>query len=210
MGYCVYKHTSPSGKVYIGITGRKPEHRWNNGNGYYQNKHFKSAIDLYGWENFTHEIIADGLTKEEACQLEKNLISAYKSNNKEFGYNKSIGGENPAEGITHSEDTKEKQRVSHKGYVASEQTKKKISDAKRGKSNGREGMTGIKATQSKIVIQIDETTGETIHVYYGYYEVQRQTGFKRTPVMEAAHGIRKRAYGYKWKQVNRGDQNGLV
>ena len=32
--YTVYKHTSPSGKVYIGITCRKPKYRWNNGKGY--------------------------------------------------------------------------------------------------------------------------------------------------------------------------------
>lgn len=29
--YCVYKHTSPSGKVYAGITKLKPKYRWNNG-----------------------------------------------------------------------------------------------------------------------------------------------------------------------------------
>lgn len=32
--YTVYKHTSPSGKVYIGITKKKPEYRWNHGRGY--------------------------------------------------------------------------------------------------------------------------------------------------------------------------------
>ena len=26
--FCVYKHTTPSGKVYIGITSRKPKERW--------------------------------------------------------------------------------------------------------------------------------------------------------------------------------------
>lgn len=26
--YCVYKHTSPSGKVYVGITKLKPKYRW--------------------------------------------------------------------------------------------------------------------------------------------------------------------------------------
>lgn len=31
--YCVYKHTSPSGKVYIGITVQNPLYRWNKGNG---------------------------------------------------------------------------------------------------------------------------------------------------------------------------------
>ena len=32
--YIVYRHTSPSGKVYIGITSYKAEIRWNNGKGY--------------------------------------------------------------------------------------------------------------------------------------------------------------------------------
>ena len=63
---CVYKHTSPSGKVYIGITKQKPEKRWGNGKNYAQNEYFFAAILKYGWGNFTHEIIADGLTREEA------------------------------------------------------------------------------------------------------------------------------------------------
>lgn len=31
MKYVVYKHTCPNGKVYIGITSQKPEHRWKKG-----------------------------------------------------------------------------------------------------------------------------------------------------------------------------------
>lgn len=31
MGYSVYKHTFPNGKVYIGMTGQEPEKRWANG-----------------------------------------------------------------------------------------------------------------------------------------------------------------------------------
>ena len=31
MNYTVYKHISPSGKIYVGITKQKPEYRWNNG-----------------------------------------------------------------------------------------------------------------------------------------------------------------------------------
>ena len=32
--WTVYKHTFPDGKVYIGITGMKPEKRWSDGHGY--------------------------------------------------------------------------------------------------------------------------------------------------------------------------------
>ena len=34
MNYTVYKHICPNNKVYIGITVKKPEVRWNKGLGY--------------------------------------------------------------------------------------------------------------------------------------------------------------------------------
>ena len=82
--FCVYKHTAPNGKVYIGITSRIAEKRWNNGHNYKQNKHFYNAIQKYGWNNFEHEIIFNNLSKEEACEEEKNLIAKYNSNNRKF------------------------------------------------------------------------------------------------------------------------------
>lgn len=91
--YTVYKHTAPNGKVYIGITKQKPEKRWNNGNGYKQNKHLYSAIQKYTWENFKHEIVENGLTKEQACDLEIELIAEYHATDRRYGYNISIGGD---------------------------------------------------------------------------------------------------------------------
>ncbi len=91
--YRVYKHTSPSNKVYIGITCMNPpEKRWNNGLGYWYNKHFYNAIQKYGWNNFKHEILFEGLTKREAEEKEVELISLYDATNKEKGYNKDNGG----------------------------------------------------------------------------------------------------------------------
>jgi hypothetical protein len=78
MAYIVYKHTSPSGKVYIGITSLRPEERWGGGAGYVKNKHFNRAIKKYGWENIKHEILFDGLSKEDACKIEIELIKEYK------------------------------------------------------------------------------------------------------------------------------------
>lgn len=90
--YCVYKHTGPTGKVYIGITKRKPEKRWNSGRGYESNRYFYRAIQKYGWESFEHEIIADGLTQVEASETERRLIAEYNSTNPEAGYNIEAGG----------------------------------------------------------------------------------------------------------------------
>ena len=53
--YSVYKHITPSGKVYIGLTGNEPKRRWDCGHGYKSNPHFWNAIKLYGWKNIKHE-----------------------------------------------------------------------------------------------------------------------------------------------------------
>ena len=91
--YVVYKHTSPSNKVYIGITGQiPPEKRWANGHGYTQNEYFNSEIIQYGWDKFSHEILFYDLTKDEAQKKECELIMQYKSTDKNFGYNIKTGG----------------------------------------------------------------------------------------------------------------------
>lgn len=89
----VYAHTSPNGKMYVGITKQKPEKRWQNGRGYKYNYHFSNAIKKYGWENFEHEIVADHLTKNEACEMEKTLIKELNLTDGNFGYNIAAGGE---------------------------------------------------------------------------------------------------------------------
>lgn len=72
--FCVYKHTSPNGKVYIGITCQKPSYRWSEGNGYKNNVYFYRAIQKYGWESFQHEVLFTGLSKENARKKEVELI----------------------------------------------------------------------------------------------------------------------------------------
>lgn len=90
--YCVYKHTGPEGKVYIGVTKIKPEKRWSHGKGYSSNRYFSRAIEKYGWDNFRHEIIESGLTRQEASDREKYYIALYDSTNPKYGYNIEGGG----------------------------------------------------------------------------------------------------------------------
>lgn len=90
--WCVYKHTSPSGKVYIGITSQKLNRRWRDGEGYKKNIYFYRAIKKYKWCNFTHEILEDNLTEYEANKKEIEYIKKYKSNNSQYGYNIKSGG----------------------------------------------------------------------------------------------------------------------
>ncbi len=208
--YSVYVHTTPNGKRYVGITSRPPKHRWNNGRGYSQNKHFTSAILKYGWENIRHEIVEEGLSKFEACALEKYLISKYKSNNPQYGYNNSAGGEYPNEGHKATEEEKKRKSEARKGIELSEETKKRISQGKKGKPNGKNGLLGEKCAKSFFVYQIDPKTQNVVNMYFGFSEMERKTGYARTPVREAAHGKRRQAYGFVWTYEKRGDANVIV
>lgn len=91
--YIVYKHTSPNGKVYIGITRQNALKRWSYGSGYQGNEYFQNAIQKYGWENFTHEILFSNLSEQEAKEKEIKLIQYYDSTNRDKGYNRSPGGD---------------------------------------------------------------------------------------------------------------------
>lgn len=129
--YCVYKHTCPNEKVYIGITRTSLNKRWQGGKGY-KTQVFYRAVQKYGWDNILHEVLFDNLIKEEAEQKEVELIAYYKSNQKEFGYNITSGGN--AAGL-HSEETKQKiseknkGKTHNKGRVHTEESRKHMSEA---------------------------------------------------------------------------------
>lgn len=140
MSFCIYKHTCPNGKVYIGVTSQNPLRRWNNGNGYRGNEHFYRAIVKYGWENIKHEILLVGMSKEQAERAEKELIAAYKSNDKEYGYNIMFETHNI---YHHAPESIEKMRAAKLGKVVSEETRRKMSES-------RKGMTVTDETREKI------------------------------------------------------------
>lgn len=105
--YTVYIHISPSWKYYVGLTSLEPSSRWGrNGRGY-KTQYFKRAIEKYGWDDFIHIIVANNLSKDDASTLEQLLIKQLKSNNAEYGYNITDGGET-ANGLHHTEETKNK------------------------------------------------------------------------------------------------------
>lgn len=131
--YKVYVHIFPNGKKYFGITGKKPEARWESGTGYSKDHQpvMYNAIQKYGWDNVEHKILYENLTLEEAQNLEIELIAKYKTNchkyGDEYGYNMTDGGEGSS------------------GRTLSDEAKLKISQAQLGR-------TGAECPNSKPVI----------------------------------------------------------
>ena len=83
----VYVHTCrENGKRYVGITSLDIGNRWRHGKGY-KTQIFGNAIKKYGWDGFDHEILYDGLTAEEAQEIEMRLISEFKTTDRRCGYN---------------------------------------------------------------------------------------------------------------------------
>ena len=113
--FTVYCHVNKTnGKKYIGITSVKPEKRWGcRGDGYYGQPFYK-AIKKYGWDGFEHIILYKNLSEEDAKAKEIELIAQYETTDSEKGYNATIGGES-ANGLIHSEDTKKRISKALKG-----------------------------------------------------------------------------------------------
>ena len=111
--FLVYKHTAPNGKSYIGQTNnlnrRNAIHKSTTGC-----RAFSSAIKKYGWDAFTHEILAEGLTLEEANRLEQELIESHNTLSPN-GYNLKTGGKNgrpSEESIRKSADARRGKKLS--------------------------------------------------------------------------------------------------
>ena len=87
--YKLYMHLNKTnGKVYIGQTKLSYRLRWNDGKGYGSCSRFAKAIKKYGWNGFEHIPLIEKLSKID--------VDYFDSQNPEFGYNLTAGGdENP-------------------------------------------------------------------------------------------------------------------
>lgn len=198
MGYTVYKHTSPSGKVYIGITKRKPEYRWNRGKGYRKDQLlFYRAIKKYGWDNFTHEILYIGLSEKDAKNIEISLIRQYKSLG--MSYNITDGGDG-GRGLHNkrkkmSDETKLKMSKSRKGLLAGN----KNPMYGRHETAPAYGRFGKEHPASKKVYQYD-LLGNFIKEWDCLSDVQRHLNILVTHITACCNGRQKTAGGYIWKR----------
>ena len=222
--YCVYKHTFPNGKIYIGITKQLPKYRWrSDGSGYKPRKKNSSkiwnAIQKYGWDNVKHEILYDHLTKDDAEQKEVYLIALFKSDCDDFGYNIAPGG-----WIGEcSEETRRKignsRRGNNYGMIGenapfygkrhTQETKNKISAATSGENNPYFGKHHTEETKIKVKIaslqrskpveQYDKN-GMLVEMYASIRDASRKTSINRACIMAALNGSQKTAGGYVWKE----------
>lgn len=205
--YTVYRHTTPSGKVYVGITNQPVTHRWNNGKGYMNllKSPFKSAILKYGWDAIQHDILATNVGEMTAKNMERDFISFYKKDG--ISLNVTDGGDGcygitpwnkgrtdlsgvvgPAPGTVLSDEHKQKLRKPHGGNsrwrlgtITSEETRVKLRMSHLGHKVKEEVKLKISlnSASAKAVKMIDIHTGEILE-FPSLIKLAHHLGLKNT------------------------------
>lgn len=113
----IYKITNKvNNKCYIGQSKNilkrwKTEYKW-----YHINNHLQSAFKKYGLENFDFEIIEE-CEPNLLNEREQFWINVYNSFDRNFGYNKTLGGAGtPGRSYIMTEETKNKIRIANTGH----------------------------------------------------------------------------------------------
>lgn len=144
--WTIYMYTFPNRKRYIGKTKRRLSERQGSGFKRYENcTALNNAIQKYGIENIDQRVLFENdMSDEYASRLEQTCILLFKTNCKKFdepkyGYNLTDGGD----GLLGWHPDEERLNVlraqmrqfheQNRGSHPSEETRKKQSEAKKGK-----------------------------------------------------------------------------
>lgn len=126
---------SKTEKYYIGQTISTLDYRWKKHKQRAragENTLLARAIRKHGERSFTVEILATCSTQRRLDALERRYIREYRSDKSEFGYNIMPGGRGH-KGYRHTEETRRKMSVARRGHRWSEEVKRKISVAHLGR-----------------------------------------------------------------------------
>lgn len=188
--WCVYKHTLiGTDRVYIGQTNNIKQ-RWKP-SAYKTCTKFYNAIQKYGWENFNHEILKDNLTLEEANILEEYYIKFYHS--QDNGFNLSSGGLNHLA----SEETKKKMSNTRKGISHSPEHCEAISKSLKGYKQTEEHKKNNRLAQHRKPVQCIESG----IIYDSLAEAGRQTGIMAETISRQIRGKQKSTKGLHWRWI---------
>ena len=217
--WTVYVHIVPkelsgykNDKYYVGITSVGVKNRWHGGSNY-KGQIFYNAIKKYGWNNIKHEIIAEHLTKDEACNFEKTLISLLNSTHREYGYNAHIGGEGGNRKELKAIRQYTTDGVFIKEFISSAEAGREIGCERtnithacknHSQSHGylwrysdEEPPQRYRKKRQKSVIQKD-LDGNLIKEYWTLSEAAKETGIGRDNILRCIKGKNRHASGYLW------------
>lgn len=185
--HAVYKLTLTDGRVYIGMTQQKLYQRCRKG-AYNHCPAMSQAIRDYGWDAFSVNIIADGLSQKEAEQVERDNIALYDSTNPNKGFNVALGGN--IEG-RHSIATRQKMSMCQKGRHFSQEH---LSKMRKPKLNG---------SLRRSVIQYDKE-GCFLCEFPSIKEAVESIGGRKECIIRCCNNVQQTHKGFRWAYGKRG------
>lgn len=186
------------GKRYIGSSNNLQKRRLEHFNKLKNNKHFnyylQNAYNKYDLQNFKFEVLEFVESEDLLLSREQYYMELYHVCDRHKGYNLIVD----ATRNIPSEEIRKKMSEAHKGKYAGKnnpmygkshslETRKKISEALKGK-------TGALSNRSKKVICL-----ETGVVYGSILEAERLTGIHNGNICFCCKGRLKKAGGYHWQ-----------
>lgn len=196
--WTVYVHINKvNQKAYVGITSKKnPNHRWSNGRGYWENPFFFAAINKYGWDGFDHIVIRNDLSEQEAKQMEKDLIKCWRTQDREFGYNMTSGGDGTPN-YHPSEETRKKLSEARRRENLSEETLRRRSEGLRGRKFSEEHKKRISQSLSRPIYMFTKD-GDFIREFPSARVAEIELGINHSHISQCCTGKRMTTGGYKW------------
>lgn len=219
---CIYKITSPTGKIYIGQT-RNLQKRLK----YYksldcrQQRKLYHSLKKYGFDNHRIEVIYKGINESIALlnDIEIYLIAFFNSTGSK-GLNITEGGDgtkgvqrrrgkdHPMFGKKLSAEWKQKLSESHKGIIPTKETLIKRSISLKGKTRTNEQKSRLSASKlgsknpnSLLTFQYTKE-GVFVNKFESASLASKQTNIPHANICECAKGKRKTAGGFIWKYLN--------
>jgi group I intron endonuclease len=197
----VYLITNKSNnKVYVGksiiLKYRWKKHLWKLKQGKHYNLHLQSAFKKYGIDYFEFSIL-EKCSEDIVCEKEMFYISKYQSDNPQFGYNKTKGGE----GLRATDEIKQKISNSLKGKPASESKKENCRKAQTGLKRSKEHRENIGKARRRPISQYD-LKGNFIKNWDSIREAANELGFRESQIGRCVNGKRKTSCGFMWKLQN--------
>jgi len=193
--FTIYRHVSPIGRVYVGITSQDVETRWRHGD---NSTYFKRAIRKYGWKNFKHEILFTNVEEERAKRLEIELIRHYKGLG--ISYNLTNGGDG-TNGYHHTDEYKQFKSQQMKEFFSTERGKEIC--AKGGKTNlgkkyNRKSGFTKGDYQVRIVCQYS-LEGVLLNKFKSVSDASRKTGANNCQIGKCLRGKAITAKNFIWR-----------
>ena len=201
--YSVYILRDMNGKAYVGTTSTPLEVRWRNGSGYRFCEGLWEVIRQFGWESIAKEVVAVGLSKSAASDLEQRLIAKLDTTNPDKGYNRELGGVNDLKKV--SDRSREKMRKSKTGELNpnygkhfSEEHRAKLSASNTGKKRSAETCERVGKAKERAVAQYS-ANGSLLAVYESGKKAAQATGVDAAHICKVCRHYRATAGGYRWE-----------